>query len=294
MTARYWAPMAAASVAGIQVGVALVASRYVIDQTTPITLAMLRYGIGFCCLAPLLLFTPRPWISWHDVGPVSILGFIQFGVVVALLNYALYYLSPSRIALIFTTIPIQTILLTSLMGRETMTVAKSVGASLTILGIAIVLGEDLLVPGNIEGQWIGAAIVLASAFCASISNILIGPYLQKYPSQNIGAIAMLATTGFLFVFAGLEGGLATIVTMPPNAWWLILLIGVGSGGGYFAWLWALKHLSPTRVTMFISLGPITSAVLGVIFLSEDVSPYLIVGTAVVLTGVALALKERQQ
>lgn len=38
--------------------------------------------------------------------------------------------------------------------------------------------------------------------------------------------------------------------------------GLSSGAGYFTLLYALKHESPTRVTMFLALNPMTAAVLG--------------------------------
>ena len=123
---------------------------------------------------------------------------------------------------------------------------------------------------------------------------MISPYLKKYPTQNIGTLAMLATTIFLFICASAEGGLATIPHITSQGWWMILFIGVGSGAGYFAWLWALKFLSPTRTTMFLSLSPISSAILGVMFLSDEISIYLIAGIALVISGLVLALKGPQQ
>ena len=42
----------AAAATGVQVGAAIVATRWVVDQTTPVSLAMMRYAIGFLCLLP--------------------------------------------------------------------------------------------------------------------------------------------------------------------------------------------------------------------------------------------------
>ena len=50
-------PALAAAATGVQVGAAIVATRFVIDQTTPVSLAMLRYAIGFICLAPAVLLS---------------------------------------------------------------------------------------------------------------------------------------------------------------------------------------------------------------------------------------------
>ena len=48
-------PLAASAATGILVGSAMVATRFVVDQTGPASLALLRYAIGFCCLVPFVL-----------------------------------------------------------------------------------------------------------------------------------------------------------------------------------------------------------------------------------------------
>ncbi|MDP3828050.1 MAG: hypothetical protein Q8Q74_15970, partial [Polaromonas sp.] len=45
----------AAAATGVQVGVAIVASRFVVADVPPLTLALLRYAIGFACLLPFFL-----------------------------------------------------------------------------------------------------------------------------------------------------------------------------------------------------------------------------------------------
>ena len=57
MTLRFW-PAAASAATGILVGAAMVATRFVVDQTGPASLALLRYVIGFCCLLPVVLLSP--------------------------------------------------------------------------------------------------------------------------------------------------------------------------------------------------------------------------------------------
>ena len=48
-----WAPWAAA-VVGVQVGATIVATRVVVDQLGPATLAALRYAIGLASLLPFV------------------------------------------------------------------------------------------------------------------------------------------------------------------------------------------------------------------------------------------------
>ncbi len=49
---------------------------------------------------------------------------------------------------------------------------------------------------------------------------------------------------------------------------VIVFFGVSSGIGYFLGLYALKHETPTRVTVFLSLNPVTAGSLGSMLLNE--------------------------
>jgi drug/metabolite transporter (DMT)-like permease len=61
--------MAAGAASGILVGSAMVAIRFVIDQAHPASLALWRYLIGFCCLLPPVLLSPRVRFERRDVFP---------------------------------------------------------------------------------------------------------------------------------------------------------------------------------------------------------------------------------
>jgi hypothetical protein len=57
----------AAAATGVQVGAAIVASRFVVGEVPPLTLALMRYAVGFLCLAPFawpvfMLFRASPSI----------------------------------------------------------------------------------------------------------------------------------------------------------------------------------------------------------------------------------------
>jgi drug/metabolite transporter (DMT)-like permease len=289
--ARVW-PVTAALFTGIQVGAAIVASRYVIDQTTPATLALLRYAIGFCCLAPLVLILSKPGFLRRDILPIAILGILQFGILIALLNFSLQYLTAARVALIFSTFPLQTMLLAALLGREALTWRVTAAVLMTIAGIAVALGEALWHPSAGRDEWIGVAAVSASAFVGALCSIFYRPYLQRYPALNVSALAMLASVLFLFVYSAASGGLATVAHLTMNGWAAVLFVGVSSGGGYVAWLYALKYLPATRVTLFLSLGPISSALLGVALLGEKLSLPLTGGMVLVIAGLILALRKK--
>ena len=85
---RLLPPLAAIGTA-VFVGATMVATRFVIDQSDPASLALLRYVVGFLCLMPPLMLARRVRFESRDVLPVALLGIGQFGILIALLNFGL-------------------------------------------------------------------------------------------------------------------------------------------------------------------------------------------------------------
>lgn len=283
-----WRPVAVAAGVGVQVGLALVATRFVVGESGPATLAMFRYAIGALCLLPVLYIQKIPLrFARRDILPIAGFGIVQFGILIALINYGLSWITAARAALLFASFPLMTMVIAALLGRERLTLAKTLGVLLTMAGVALALGEKVFDAASAD-HWIGEAAVLLAAFCGALCSVLYRPYLQKYPTLSIGAFAMLASVGFLAILAAGEGVFSGWSGYSPKGWLAVLFIGVSSGIGYYGWLWALRHASPTRVTVFLGLSPVTAALLGALLLAEPVTWPLLLGLAVLLTGLWLA------
>src|SRR5215207_777110 len=193
----------AAAATGVQVGAAMVATRFVVHDIGPASLAFLRYAIAVLCLVPPVLMSVRVRFAMRDLLVVMALGIVQFGVLIALLNLGLQFISSTRAALLFSTFPLMTMVIAAFLGLERLTGAKTAGVLLTIVGVAVALGEGLIT-SNGTGDTIGALLVLAAALCGAVSSVLYRPYLARYPTLPVGASAMLASVVFLAGPAGLE------------------------------------------------------------------------------------------
>jgi drug/metabolite transporter (DMT)-like permease len=291
---RFW-PAAAAAVTGIQVGTAMVATRFVVDQAGPASLALLRYCIGVSCLLPAVaLSRSRVRFAGRDLVPIALLGITQFGILIALLNYGLRSVSSARAALIFATFPLLTSLVAAALGREKLTTAKLAGVGLTILGVGLALGDKTLDRGSGGEAWIGELAVFASALSGAVCSVLYRPYLEKDPTLPVSGFAMLASIAFLVPLAAGEGFFASWPPFTPAGWLAVAFIGLGSGGGYYLWLWALRHATPTRVTAFLALSPVTAAALGAWLLDEPVSSRSALGLVAVAGGLVLAHREPRE
>ncbi|MDP1837237.1 MAG: DMT family transporter [Reyranella sp.] len=284
-------PLWAAAGTGIQVGAAMVATRYVVDAAGPASLGFLRYLVGLLCLAPALLLAPWKHIAGRDLLPVALLGVGQFGLLIVLLNYSLLHIPAGRASLLFATFPLMTMLLSALLGREEMTRRKVAGSLLTFLGVAIALGGVALAPDPPEGSsWLGTLAALGAALCGAVCSVCYRPYVARYSSLHVTAFAMLAAVLMLGVLAACEGFFASMPRFSLEEGAAIVFIGVSSGVGFFLWVYALGHAPPTLVTMFLSLGPVTAALGGTLLLGEEMPLAALLGLAAVLGGLWLALR----
>jgi drug/metabolite transporter (DMT)-like permease len=74
-----------------------------------------------------------------------------------------------------------------------------------------------------------------------------------------------------------------------GAWLAVLSGAVASGVGYVIWYAALKGLTTTRAAIVQLSVPVLAAIGGVLFLSEEITPRLIISSIVILGGIALAI-----
>jgi drug/metabolite transporter (DMT)-like permease len=114
----------------------------------------------------------------------------------------------------------------------------------------------------------------------------------------VSVVAMLAAVVFLAPLAAGEGlfgpGVFALPHLGAGAWQAIAFIGLSSGIGYFLWLWALRHTTATRVTVFLALSPITATLVAAAVLGEPISALSITALGCVALGLWLAHREASE
>ena len=102
---------------------------------------------------------------------------------------------------------------------------------------------------------------------------------------------MAVSVLLLAVLALAENWPARVLALSAQAWTVTAFIGVSSGIGYVAWLYALKYESPTRVTVFLALNPLAAALLGAIFLNETLDGWTLSAIVLIASGLWLATRD---
>lgn len=298
MTPARWAPWAAAAV-GVQVGAAIVATRFVVAELGPATLAALRYAIGLATLLPFVWHAARRGrggvtrIPARELPRIALLGVGQFGLLIALLNLGLQSVPAAEGALLFASFPLLTLLVAVALGHERPGWRQALGAALTLGAVAVALGPQLRGAGGATGGSLsGELAVLGSALCGAVCSVLYRPVLRHHAALPVSAIAMGAAVVALAACAPFEDAARRLPLVSARGWAAIAFIGASSGIGYFLWLWALRHAAASRVTLFLALSPLTAMLLGTLLLGEPLQPTLPLALLLLAAGLRVAQPPR--
>jgi drug/metabolite transporter (DMT)-like permease len=108
-------------------GMAAAVTRFVIGATDPVTLAVFRFGLGFLFLLPVALALRSRWPHGRDWLGVAALGVMFYGVFFVVYGEALVYTTAARGSLAVSTLPVLTMMVAALLGRERLTARKTLG-----------------------------------------------------------------------------------------------------------------------------------------------------------------------
>lgn len=282
----------AATVACICFGTSVVATRFVVPQTTPIVLAFLRYVIATFCMLLVLRQRAFPAMPWQDRRAIAVLGVLFFGMFPWSFSAALTHLPATHVALIVATNPLVTLGLSAWRGVERITPSALAGQLLAFAGLVLAL-PPISAAGDSGAMWIGYLEVGITVLCGAIYNVWSRPLLMQYDplavttqSMGMGALALAPVA----LWQGLPLHTATIT---PVGWAAVAFLGSFGGAlGFGLWIWALRRSTPSRVAVFMALNPITAIALGVLLLGEPLSLRLFIALTAVLGGIHLANRLR--
>jgi len=268
-------------------GTAAAVTRYLVGDADPLTLAVLRWGIGFLCVLPVALLLRVRWPMRRDWPAVAALGICFFGLFFILYNIAVGYTTAARASLALSTLPLQTMLIAALLGAEPLSLRKSAGVGVAMLGVFAALASGLSQAP--AGAWRGELIMTAAVLCMAVYNVLARPLMQR--SSALGFL----TVGMGFGAAGLTlAGAATnrisvLADFGAPQWIAGADLGVGGGAlAFILWVLALQRATPTQVANTMTLNPIAAALLATQLVDEPITLNLVAGVIAVCLGIWIA------
>jgi drug/metabolite transporter (DMT)-like permease len=262
-------------------------TRYVIGATDPLTLAAFRFGIAFLLILPLALMLKSRWPKGRDLLGVAVLGILYFALFFVLYNESLAMTTAARGSLALSTLPLVTMIVAALLGKERMTARKTLGVLIAVGGAAAALLTGL---GDAPpGAWRGDLLMLGATVIMAFYTVWSRPFMQR--SSRLGFLA--AGMGFGAAASALlaweQGGWAMTQTFSAAQWAAVVFIGlVGGALAFYLWVYALERTTPTRVANTMTINPIAASLLAAVLVGEPLGLNLAVGIAAVALGIWLA------
>jgi drug/metabolite transporter (DMT)-like permease len=282
-----WIGVALALVSSCLGGTAAAITRYLVGNADPITLAILRWGIGFACLLPIALFFKVRWPPRRDWPAVAALGVCFFGLFFVLYNIAIGFTTAARASLALATLPLHTMVVGALLGIEPLTMRKSIGVGVAVLGVIAALASGLAAAP--AGAWRGELIMTAAVMCMAFYNVWSRTFIQRSSALGFLAVGMGAGAAALILAGSMTGSVAALSHFNTPQWIAGIYLGIGGGAlAFILWVMALERASPTRVASTMTINPLAAGLLATQLVGEPITPNLVVGLVAVFAGIWIA------
>ena len=253
----------------------------------PFTLVAMRLFIGLVLLAIVVGIArealPR---EARMYGHLVMLGLLSVAVPFTLITWAEQSVDSSLAAVLTGAVPLFVIPFAAVfLPAERITVNRLLGILVGLIGVAVVVGFD---PAALTGGDLVAELALIGAAASYAAG---GVYARRFVHGLRPMIPALFQVGIALVMVTIP---AVVLEQPlgpgltPEALFAVVWLGLlGSGAAYLVFFRLLGRWGATRTSLVAYLLPIWGIALGAIVLAEPIDARLILGTALVIGGIAL-------
>ncbi len=259
-----------------------------VETLTPFTLVAGRVAIGAAVLALVMRIKRQAMPTqrstyWHLVV-VALLGIV---IPFSLITWGEQTIDSGLAAILNGTVPLFAIVLAALvLADEPITVNRLVGLVVGFAGVVVLTSPGLTdgFGGSLPGQLalIGASISYAAA----------GVYARRTVRGVPALTSAFLEVGFAFVITlalAVVFGSPWATAIEPEAVFSVAWLGlIGSGLAFLAFFYLLERWGATRTALVAYLLPVVGIILGVLVLQEAISLPMLLGTALIIGGIALA------
>jgi len=262
-----------------------------LQDLPPFTFAGVRFLLAAALLTVVAIVrrvglptAPSDWVMMVGTG-VSAIGFTY-----AFQFWGLQHVPSGLAAVLFSTVPLLTILIAHVvLPDEPMSLPKVGGVVLGITGVAFIF-SDQVGGGSPMALW---AILgfLVGAVALAHAQVVVRARGHRVDPVILAAV-QTAVGGFLLLGIGTstEGPLAS------HAWTLRALLAVGylsvlgTAVGFVGLYYLLRHMQVTRVNSMMLVHPLVAIVLGWLVLGEQLSWPVLFGAGAIVVGLVPLLR----
>lgn len=270
-----------------------VATRVVLDDVPPATLALLRLVLGALVLVPLARRAGEAWApSGRDRWRVAGMGVVGFAAAFAFAHWGLARSTATNAALLITVEPLTLLLLGPLLLGERLDTRERVGAACALAGAVLVVMNGIPgVTARVAPHWRGDLLLVLSGVAYAAYSLLGRPVLARRAALSVTARSIVWGIPALIPLALVEwqDGRRPAWTASAVLGTLYLAVVI-TALGYLAWNYALERVTASRAAIFLSIQPVVGALLGMLLLGEWPTTFVVIGGVLVVAGLILSVR----
>ena len=248
----------------------------------PGELALLRFGTASVALALYALVRRMRLPDRRDLPVIALAGFLGISVYHVALNYGEQTVTAGAAALLISTSPVFTAVLSTRFLGERLTPWGWAGVLVAFGGaVLIAFGEGDGIAFNTD-----AVLILVAAVATSLYFIVSKPPLRRYRAIEFTTYAIWAGTVPLLVF--LPGLAGQLPSADPSSTMAVIYLGIFPGAiAYVLWSYALARMPASVLSTFLYFQPVNATIIAWLWLKEVPSALSLLGGAVSLSGVVI-------
>ena len=294
MKTGYWS-YAEALAAALFWGASFVATKVALREISPVTLIVLRFGMGVIILS-FAVWRLRVFklISRRDWLLLAVLGAIGVPIHQGLQANGLVVTAATSVAWLVALTPVFTAILAWVFLSESFGPMKTVGLVIAFLGAILVITKGAFTPDVLKlPSTTGDFLALASSLNWAIFTIASKPVLKRlHPTLMVTYMMAIGWLLLLPFFANAQGW-NEIGRLSVEGWIGVGFLGVFcSGLAYIFWYDALSRLEASQTAAFIYIEPLVTVVVAAIVLGEAFTPIAFIGGLTILFGVYLVNRSK--
>jgi drug/metabolite transporter (DMT)-like permease len=228
-------------------------------------------------------------VSAEELIRLAIVGVLLLTIANLILVYAERIIPTGLAALIMSVTPLWFLVVETLVLRRTqLTFRGAIGLPLGLAGIVVLLWPKLSSASTVGwGELMVCLSLLLGALSFATGSVLAKGWKMALDPFSAAAWEML--------FGGLGNlSVAVVLRSFPRTHWawegisaVGYLVLFGSLIGFSSYIYLLEHVSTAKVATYAYVNPVVAVFLGWLVLRERVDAYVVVGTAIVASSVAL-------
>lgn len=257
------------------------------DDVAAGDIAILRYAIAAPGFA-FILWRARglPGLTRGDAARVVAAGLLIVVGYHMFLNIGTRYTTSGIAALVVALAPGMTLILAFVLGLDRIRPRHVAGLTVAFVGVVIVVALGSGTELSFDSAK-GPLIVIGAPLAFALYNVILKPLLGRHDLLALtAATSLVGIVGLLPLVRG--STVEAVVDASASEVVLLLYLGVlATLLGYILWNVGLRGIGPTRAVSYTyAISPL-AVVIGAIVLDETITPWLVLGGALVIGGIAL-------